>query len=80
MNKANHDDEKKVWLNDKENGVRFLGEEKGGACDKELEEDRSFRFFFFLLSMFLHPVGKHESALFFLLTSVFPSRFSLQRF
>jgi len=77
MNKANHDDEKKVWLDDKEKGVRFFGEEKGGVCDKELEEDRSFRF---LLSMFLHPVGKRESALFFLLSSVFPTRFSLQRF
>jgi len=30
--------------------------------------------------MFLHPVGKRESALFFLLASVFPTGFSLQRF
>jgi len=30
--------------------------------------------------MFLHPVGKRELALFFLLASVFPTRFSLQRF
>jgi len=55
MNKANHDNEKKVWLDDKEKGVQFFGEEKGGACDKELEKDRNFPFFF-LLSM-LHPVA-----------------------
>jgi len=47
MTKSNHDDEKKVWLDDKQKGVRFFGEEKGGACDKKLEEDRSFHFFFF---------------------------------
>jgi len=58
MNKANHDDEKKVWLNDKENGVRFLGEEKGGACDMELEEDRSFRFFFFFVEHVLASCGQ----------------------
>ena len=39
--------------------------------DKELEEERRF----LLLSIFLHPVGKHELALFFLLASVFPTRF-----
>jgi len=27
---------------EKEKGVRFIGEEKGGAGDKELEEDRRF--------------------------------------
>ena len=32
------------------------------------------------MSMFLRPVGKRESALFFLLASVFPMGFSLQRF
>jgi len=53
--------------------VRFFGEEKGVRV---LEEKRRV----LLLCMFLHPVGKRESALFFLLASVFPTRFSLQRF
>ena len=56
-------------------GGVVLWQRKGGAGDKELEEERRF----LLLSM-LNPVGKRESALFFLLASVFPTRFSLQRF
>jgi len=56
-------------------GGAILWRRKEGACDKELEGDKRF-----LLSMFLHPVGKCKSALFFLLASVFPMRFSLQRF
>jgi len=48
---------------------------KGGTCDKELEEDRRF----LSLSLLLHPVGKCQSALFFILASVFPTRFSLQK-
>ena len=44
---------------------------KGGAGDEELEKERRF----LLLSMFLHPVGKRESALFFLLARVFPHEF-----
>ena len=71
--------------------VCYFGEEKGGlvlltkkkkkkkreggcVCDKELEEDRRFPF---LWNMILHPVSKRELALFFLLASVFPMRFSL---
>jgi len=61
---------------EKGKGGAILGQRKGAAGDKELEEERRF----LLLSMFLHPVGKCESALFFLLASVFPTRFSLQRF
>ena len=57
-------------------GCAVLWRRKGGAGDRELEEKRRF----LRLSMFLHPVGKCESALFFLLASVFPMRFSLQRF
>ena len=50
--------------------------ENRSVGDKEFEEKRRF----LLLSIFLHPVGKHKSALFFLLASVFPTRFSPQRF
>jgi len=57
-------------------GGAVLWQRKEGAGHKELEEERRF----LLLRMFLHPVGKCESALFFLLASVFPTRFSLQRF
>jgi len=60
----------------KEKGGVVLWRRKAGAGDKELEEERRF----LLLSMFLPPVSKRESALFFLLASVFPTRFSLQRF
>jgi len=54
----------------------ILWRRKGGVSDKKLEGDKKF----LLLSMFLHPVGKGESALFFLLAVVFPTWFSLQRF
>jgi len=57
-------------------GVRFFGEEKGVHVIRSWKRMESF----LLLSMFLHPVGKRESALFFLLASVFPTGFSLQRF
>jgi len=43
---------------------------------KELEGDKKF----LLPSVFLHPVGKGELALFFLLAGIFPMWFSLQRF
>jgi len=61
---------------EKGKGGAVLWRRKGGAGDKELEEKRRF----LLLSIFLHPVGKCELALFSLLTSVFPTRFLLQRF
>jgi len=60
----------------KRKGGAVLWRRKGGVGDKELEEERRF----LLLSMFLHPVGKCELALFFLLATVFPTGFSLQRF
>jgi len=63
---------------EKEKGGAVLWRRKGGTGDEELEKER--RFSFVLLSIFLHPVGKRESALFFLLAGIFPTRFSLQRF
>jgi len=55
-------------------GVQFFGEEKG------VRGIRSWKRIVFVEHFFLHPVGKCESALFFLVAGVFPTRFSLQRF
>jgi len=63
-------------ISKRKKGGAVLWRRKGSAGDKELEEERRF----LLLSMFLHPVGKRELALFFLLASVFSHEVvSLQR-
>jgi hypothetical protein len=56
------------------------GERKKGVLEKETAPKDKCPILRYLNLKFLHHVGKCESALFFLLASVFPTGFSLQRF
>jgi hypothetical protein len=55
-------------------------ERKKGVLEKETAPKDMCPILRYLNLQFLHHVGKCESALFFLLASVFPTGFSLQRF
>jgi len=63
--------EKKLLLGVEDKGVWFFGKEKRVWVIRSWKRKEGF----FLLSIFLHPISKRESALFFLLVSVFPTWF-----